>query len=230
MDNTTILSVLGGAVILICIIIAMVIRYKSKPSAFDKDAATKFLEGLSETFYDKIMDIINNIDLSKYNSLIELEDDVLNNIYDTIWDYVQKELKEAAKTDILTALSLKILNKEFVNKFVNSLIRKYNINWKLESKWTDFTNFESKAEKMKSEDKSEFTGDDYIENASDSDLKPAQNESIPEEELAKLNPQTDEEEKLDPATDSSVEIVSDSDDITVDKKGRKHSKSTGKYV
>lgn len=230
MDNTTILSVLGGAVILICIIIAMVIRYKSKPSAFDKDAATKFLEGLSETFYDKIMDIINNIDLSKYNSLIELEDDVLNNIYDTIWDYVQKELKEAAKTDIITALSLKILNKEFVNKFVNSLIRKYNINWKLESKWTDFTNFESKAEKMKYEDKSEFTGDDYIENASDSDLKPAQNESIPEEELAKLNPQTDEEEKLDPATDSSVEIVSDSDDITVDKKGRKHSKSTGKYV
>lgn len=228
MDNT-ILSILGGAAVLICIIIAIAIRLKTNPSGISKDAATKFLEGLADTFYEKIMEIINNIDFSKYNSLVELEAGILNDIYDTVWEYVESQLQEASKSDILTTLALKVLNKDFVNSFVDNIISQYNINEKLEAAWAE--HFEEKtAELEATADESEFTGSDYVEEASDTDLAPAQEEEVSEEELAKLNPQTDDGIELDPETNAAVEVVEDEDDVTVDKNGRKRSKTTGKFV
>lgn len=230
MDTNTIVTILGGAVILICIIVAIVIRYKSNPSAIDKESAKKFLDGLSDTFYDKIMDIINNIDFSKYDSLVELEADVLNTIYETIWNYVEEELKDAAKTDILTALALKVLNKDFVDKFVEDLINKLNIEWKLEAAWSKNHNFDDKVKEIQNNDVSEFTGNDYVEDSSSIELEPATEEKIPEEALKKLIPQSDDEEVLDPENDNSVEVVDDDSNVTIDSKGRKRDKKTGRFV
>lgn len=230
MDTNTIVTILGGAVILICIIVAIVIRYKSNPSAIDKESAKKFLDGLSDTFYDKIMDIINNIDFSKYNSLVELEADVLNAIYETIWNYVEEELKDTAKTDILTALALKVLNKDFVDKFVEDLINKLNIEWKLEAAWSKNHNFDDKVKEIQNNDVSEFTGNDYVEDSSSVELEPATEEKIPEEALKKLIPQSDDEEVLDPENDNSVEVVEDDSNVTIDSKGRKRDKKTGRFV
>lgn len=230
MDTNTIVTILSGAVILICIIVAIVIRYKSNPSAIDKESAKKFLDGLSDTFYDKIMEIINNIDFSKYNSLVELEADVLNTIYETIWNYVEEELKDAAKTDILTALALKVLNKDFVDKFVEDLINKLNIEWKLEAAWSKNHNFDDKVKEIQNNDVSEFTGNDYVEDSSSVELEPATEEKIPEEELKKLIPQSDDEEVLDPENDNSVEVVDDDSNVTIDSKGRKRDKKTGRFV
>lgn len=227
--DSTILSILGGAAVLICIIIAIAIRLKTNPSGLNKDAATKFLEGLADTFYEKIMEIINNIDFSKYNSLVELEAGILSDIYDTIWEYVESQLQEASKTDILTALALKVLNKDFVDSFVDNILSQYNINEKLEAAWAE--HFEEKTTELESvSDESEFTGSDYVEESSDEDLAPAQEEEVSEEELAKLNPQTDEGIDLDPETNAAVEVVEDDDDVTIDKNGRKRSKTTGKFV
>lgn len=226
--DTNIITTIGGIVILICIIIAMVIRYKSKQS-FDKNLATKFLDGLSDTFYNKILDIINNTDFSAFNSLEELESSILNDIYDSIWEYVEEQLKDSAKTDVLTALALKFLNKDFVNKFVDNIIESCNIEWKIESLWADKHNFEEKVKEISDNDKSKFVGSDYIENYSGVSLEAAKEEEIPQEELDKLNPQKDEEEKLDPDNDESVEIIED-DEVVVDSNGRKRNKKTGRYV
>ena len=60
------------------------------------------------------------------------------------------------------------------------------------------------------------------------ELPPAEEVEVSEEELAKLNPQVDEEEEFN-AEDASMEVV-DEEDIYKDANGRLRSKSTGKYV
>ena len=51
----------------------------------------------------------------------------------------------------------------------------------------------------------------YNEESSYNDLPPVEETVIPEEELSKLNPQTDEIQDYDPETDSSVEVVEEDD-------------------
>ena len=230
MEGNTLLAIIGGVVVLIFIIIAVIIRIKTKPSAYDKEAASNFLNGLSETFYNKMMEIITNINFSEYDSLIEMEADIIKQIYDSVWDYTEVELAKAAKSDILTAVALKLLDKNSVLKFVDELMEKYEIAQKLETAWAE--DFEKRtkglAEKDTELEKTFSDESQYIENVSESDLKPAEQIEPTEEELASLNPPLDEVDDYDPENDESVEVVED--DTYIDKNGRKRSKATGRYV
>lgn len=228
--NNTLITIIGGIIILGLIIVAVVIRLKSKPSANDKQEAENFLKGLSETFYNKILDIVSNIDIGSFSSLEELEISILNDIYDELWKYTEEELKEASKTDIITAMVLKVLNKDFVIKFIDTLITEYEINDKLASKWNK--KIEAVVENSETEDKElqeKFeNSNDYIEEFSEDDLKPAEEIVPTEEELAMINPPTEEEKEYNPEEDNSVEIIED--DTFIDSNGRKRSKKTGRFV
>lgn len=230
--NTDLMTIIGGIVILIMIIIAIVIRMKNQPSSFDKEAANNFLEGLSNVFYKKMMEIINNIDFSLYNSLEELETSVLSDIYATIWSYVETELSKAVENDILTAMVLKVLNKDFIDKFIDKIINNASISEKVENAWNAHV-IETTKETIEEECKKvEYKFSDekaFYSECNKSDLPPAEENEVPEEELKKLNPQKDVEEvEYDPETDDSVEVIED--DITTDANGRKRSKSTGRYI
>ena len=229
MELNTLLTLIGGVIVLALIIIAIVIRMKNNPSAADKEAAKKFLEGLEDTFYKKMLDIITNINFTKYDSVGTMEANIICDIYDTIWDYIQDKTKDLVKEDILTALIVKVLDKEFVNDFIDNLVVKYKINDKLEEAWNN--NFKTKSNEAVEEDKilqDKFKdSDQYIENSTTSDLPPVEKTEPTAEELSKLNPPKDEEEEYDPE-DESMEIVDD--DTYIDDKGRKRNKTTGRFV
>ena len=213
MDNEKLLTLIGGLVLLVLIITAIVIRRSSDSYKNGKESATSFLASLTNTFYSSIIEIINGIDLSSYSTLIEFETDVLSQIYDKMWDFVEGQIAEAAKTDILSAVALKILNKDFLTKFIDDLIEQNQILDKIMDRWN--SKIETTSESMVEEDKKlqETFSDSkqYNEESSYNDLPPVEETVIPEEELSKLNPQTDEIQDYDPETDSSVEVVEEDD-------------------
>ena len=217
MTSDSLLSIIAGIILLVLIIVAVVIRFKTKPSSTDQDSAKKFLEGLSETFYQSMVDTINNINFLEYNSLPELEVDILNKIYDTTWDYVEKELAEASKTDVLTALALKVLNKEYVTQFIDTLIEKYDINNKISEAWDKY--FGEKEQEAIEEDQKlqeEFSDPEkYVDSIEKDELPVGEDkEEIPEEELKNLNPPSDEEPNYDSNTDESVEVVTEEEIVS----------------
>lgn len=213
MDNEKLLTLIGGLVLLVLIITAIEIRLSSDSYKNGKESATSFLASLTNTFYNSIIEIINGIDLSSYSTLIEFETDVLSQIYDKMWDFVEGQIAEAAKTDILSAVALKILNKDFLTKFIDDLIEQNQILDKIMDRWN--SKIETTSESMVEEDKKlqETFSDSkqYNEESSYNDLPPVEETVIPEEELSKLNPQTDEIQDYDPKTDSSVEVVEEDD-------------------
>ena len=225
-----VLTIILSGVILCLIILAVVIRFKSKPSAYDKEEAEKFLKGLSETFYNKMLSIVSTVDINSFSSLEDLEVSILNEIYDVIWDYVEEELEEASKSDIITAMVLKVLNKNFVIKFVDKLIEEYKINDNLCSKWNK--KLESASETIEAEDKDlqeKFSNsEEFIEEFSENDLKEAENVEPTAEDLASIIPPSDEEKEYNPEEDESVELIDD--EIYIDANGRKRDKKTGRFV
>lgn len=222
MDNSMLLSTVGGLIITVFVIIAIVIRLKSNTNG--EKSAKLFLEGLSDTFYNKIVDIITNIDIDSYTCIEEFQASVLNDIYDSTWDYVEAQLAESSESDIVSTMMRKVLNREFVSKFVDNIIDTYQIQDKLDSMW------KNKSEEKKDENLQEEFEDSekYIENLSNDELEPAKEIQPTEEELAALNPPSDEEKEYNPEEDNSVEIIED--DVFIDGNGRKRSKSTGRFV
>lgn len=211
MTSDSLLTVIGGIIILALIIIAVIIRLKNKPiTEEDQKSAQEFLEGLSDTFYQNIVDIINNIDFQNYQSLPELEVDILNTIYDNTWNYVEEQLKDISKTDVLTALALKILNKEYVEKFIDGIIEKYDINNKISEAWNKY--FSAKEKEVEEEDKKlqeQFSDDEkYItEESTPEDLPPVEKEEPSEEELKNIIPPSEEDPNYDASVDDSVEVL-----------------------
>lgn len=223
-------SIIGGLVIFVCIIIALIIRFKTKQSIYDKEVATNFLNGLSDTFYNKILEIIDTIDIGEYESFAEMEVDILRQIYDAIWEYTQIELEKASKQDIITAMALKFINKDTVIKLVDKIFDDNEVYDKLESLWVeDFKVRLNKLEQNESDiEESFYDKTQYNENFSDGDLDPATVDEPTEEELASLNPPSDQEKEYDPENDDSVEVIED--DVYLDKNGRRRSKTTGRFV
>ena len=230
MEGNTLLTVIGSILILAIIIGVMIIRYKSKPTIYDKDQAEKFLKGLSDAIYEKIVNIINNFDISIIESIEDFQASILIDIYNTIWDYVEGELKVAAQKDILTAMALKVLNREYVEQFLDILMKENGLVDKMWDKWNRFV--EDKSGKIEEQDQSlqqQFSDpEQYNEDFDPKDLPVAEEQEIDKEEIEKIIPPIDEEPEYDEESDSSVEIVED--DTFIDARGRRRSKTTGRFV
>lgn len=233
MDSTLLLTIIGGVILLICVALAIIIRAKSnKPTVADKITAKEFLDGLSDAFYNKMIDIVNTVDITKYDSIYKLEADLLSEIYDACWTYTDQQLSEHKEEDILTAMVLRVIDKEFVIKFINELFTNKELHVKIEELWNNKFNLVSE-EVIKEDDAliEEFSNpEEYVEEFNEAELEEAKDIVPTEEEIAALNPQVEiDEVEYDPETDTSVEIIEE-DDVYIDKKGRKRSKSTGRYV
>lgn len=209
MEMSTLVTVLGGVVVLGLGVLAFYIRLKKNPSAADKQEAEKFLKGLEEVFYNKMIDIVNTTNFIEYHSFVALETDILNKIYDAIWEYTQKEMEEAAKSDILTAMALKALDKKNVLAFVDRLISMTDVRDQINTKWSD--SFKVKISSMESEDKelaNKFADKtEYVENVDNVVLEPAQEEAPKPDEEVNIIPPTEEEKDYDPEKDETVEYV-----------------------
>lgn len=232
--SITLSTAIGAIIILAFILLAIFIQFKFKKSTKSKNDALDFLNGLADTFYEKMLEIISNIDLSKYSSLEEAEADIITQVYDCIWDYVNETLKD--EKNIISISVLKIINKDFVIKFINSLMETKNLSEQIKNLWvtnqieTAKSVFEDSVKEDEEKQKQFSDSSKYNDTFDESDLDPVSNTEIDEKELEKLNPPKDEEEDYNPETDESVEVIPEEESFFFDKNGRKRDKSTGRFV
>lgn len=228
MSTNMVTSIIGGVFTIIIFAIAIIYNIKTNPTNKDKDAAKKFLTGMSETLYKKVMELISSADLNSFKSLEEFESYILSNSYDAILDYVNSQLSKAAEADVVTAMVLKVLNSDYIEKFINDFLNDIDVSSAITQAWNTQTMSKEDIEARKNLEKDmEENPDQYVENSDDMELQKAVPTEPSEEELSKIIPPVDEEDDTF-VDDGTSEIVDD--DIMVDKKGRKRSKKTGRYI
>jgi Asp-tRNA(Asn)/Glu-tRNA(Gln) amidotransferase C subunit len=231
MDNTTLLTIIGGIIVLILVIIAIIIGLKTNKTNNGKLEAENFLTGLSDVFYNKMVEIINEFDFSQYSSIAEAETAVLKQIYEAVWDYTRRQLDIISNKNILTKLAIKIIDEDFVIKFIDNLASNKNISELIENSYSNIV--KGRLDSMVEEDEKlqeEFSDQSkYVEDFDSVDLEPAKEEDDNSDDGEPINPPRDEEEPYN-ESDESMEIVDEDDDIYIDKGGRKRSRKTGKWV
>lgn len=212
-------SVIGGIAILAILI--FVIFMELRKSA-DKKAAGKFLEDLKDQIVNIVLDTINSGDPSKYKTLQEFEEALLENIYSNVWDFVSNKAQESSDTDIITKAIFKCISKDTVIKFIDAIIEKNDIVSLMVNNYGTNAIEQSNIEEEDKALEAEYSDQtQYIEESNADDLPAAEPESHTEEELSSINPQTDNEELFD-VEDDSMEIITDKKEIitTTSKSGQ----------
>ena len=203
--NTSLVTIIGAVIIAAIIIFCIYLYTKlGKDKKYIK-AANQFLEGIQGKLLATINDIIDNYDFNTKKSLEEIETEILTKIYDNVWDYILETMNKSENK--LIQLASKIITKEFVIDHLNKLIEEIGIKNTISSRYAA-QNIKSNSEAVIEADKKlqeEFAKEDYIEDADNIELPPAEKEQLTEEEASKLNPPTDEVVYSD--DDTSVEVV-----------------------
>lgn len=222
-----------AALAVVIVLLAIIFKLKQGPTEADKNKAEEFLKGLSDTFYSKMVDIVTTLKPEDFGDIEEFESEILSEIYNTLWDYTEAEMKKAAGSDLLTAMVIQVIDREFVNDFVNSVIASSDIKSMINDIWLKY--FENRVKELEAQEdvvygidengnKVPLTGPDYIEDGDDNDLPPVDESTkdlFADDYIAPIKPQSDNEEE---------EVTDDTSDIYIDAKGRKHSKKTGRFI
>ena len=235
LTGSNIVPLICGIVVIIAAGIIIFLR-KTRPSSSDKKAAEEFIKGLSDTFYKTMLDIANSIDPKEFSNIEAFEESILKRIYSDIYDYTESKLKEAASTDIISAMVLKIIDKEYIINVIDTIYKNGNIENIIKDIWAK--NFEEKVSEMESNiqdvaighdvngNEIIYTGSDYNEDFDEkNDLPLAEEEEIDPEALSKVIPPSDDEEPS-----FNEDLIDEDDDIFIDKNGRKRDKKTGRYT
>lgn len=127
MQTPSLEVIIGGVIIVICVLIAIYVRIRKSKDIDGKEEAKKFLEDLGNLIYTQIINIVNTFDITKYKTIEDMESDILNTIFSEVWNFVEAKLEQAAKEDLLSAVALKFLNKEFVYEFIQKILDQYKI-------------------------------------------------------------------------------------------------------
>ena len=198
-------------IVVVLIIIALgyiMLRIKSKND--DKEDANKFLLGLQDVFYQKMLEIINTTDYTQFQTVIEAETYIMDIITKTISDYTKQELTKAANDDILSALAVKLVDDKTLSDIIDQIVQKNNLMNKINAEYSKaYIDSIQTAGVEEDKELSEKFSDDsqYVtEELDKSTLSPAESVEPSEEELNNINPPMDDEEDYN-LEDSSMEIV-----------------------
>ena len=205
-SNGLTIGIIGG-VILVLIAAAVVFFTLRKKNS---KAAMEFIEGLSNAILEIILTTIAEAvpDKDQHQTLADFEAALIQNIYNTVWDYVAKKAEESQDIDAITKTVFKLIKKEQVVAFIDKLFEDNNIFTKMEDQYAVRANeISAKAEEEDATLEKEYSNqEDYVEVSKEEDLEPAREEEHTPEEIAALNPERDEEEEFD-MEDVSQEII-----------------------
>ena len=167
-----------------------------------------------------MLKVIANSDDLFIGSLNETYELVLKAIHESCWNYIETHAKSAADKDQLETVVLSVLTRDFVDKFLDSLIENFNVKDLIKDKYEELQVGDNFIERVEEEDKA------LQEKFSD---KSQYNEEIDENkdlELAEAGtayaikddgtideitrPDDVEDPNLDTENDESVEIEEDS--------------------
>lgn len=206
MDNAWI-PILVGVVLVLLFGTIVYLKYRLSPKQEDKEEAKNFLLQLKDDLYALMIDTIIEFDYTKYTSIAEMEIEVVNSVIDTCKQTIKNAIKDSQ--DILSILVLKCLDNDMIEKFILQLIEEYAVKEKVDTKIGEI--IKDRYSEAEEEDKAlaeQFADQDlYVEEEIPvKDLPPVDEITVPADELAKLNPQVDEEEAFN-SEDESMEIV-----------------------
>lgn len=206
MDNAWI-PILVGVILVLIFGTVVYLKYRLSPKQEDKEEAKNFLLQLKDDLYALMIDTIIEFDYTKYTSIAEMEIEVVNSVIDTCKQTIKNAIKDSQ--DILSILVLKCLDNDMIEKFILQLIEEYAVKEKVDTKIGEI--IKDRYSEAEEEDKAlaeQFSNQDlYVEEEIPvKDLPPVDEITIPADELAKLNPQVDEEEAFN-SEDESMEIV-----------------------
>jgi hypothetical protein len=227
--NTGIIIVSGS----IIVVGGITAAYFIKKSIDKKNikVAKEFLDKRSDTIYTKMLNRLSeSFNETDTDNLIQYRASVTESLIKDIYDYIYSEV--VLYTSLSKGAKKKILNKDFLSNHVINIIQDSNLNDIITDKWSSM--FEEKVEELsKEEDVAKgidvdgneiiFEGDDYAEDFDTKDLEAAEPEEIDMEEMSKVIPPSESDEV------TYVEELAD-EETFIDKKGRKRSKKTGRFV
>lgn len=199
--------VIVGLILVLIFGTVVYLKYRLSPKQEDKEAAKNFLLQLKDDLYALMINTIIDFDYTKYTSIAEMEIEVVNSVIDTCKQSIKNAIKDSQ--DILSVLVLKCLDNDMIEKFILQLIEEYGVKDRVDTKIGEI--IKDRYAEAEEEDKAlteQFADQDlYVEEELPvEELPPAEEVEVSEEELAKLNPQVDEEEEFN-AADESMEVV-----------------------
>lgn len=209
MDIT--IGYLSGILVLIILAIAVIAGLKKSS---DNKAVDKFINDLADKILEIVIETIDDINPNDYVDFYKFKNQLISNVYNAAWDYVSYTAQEAVEVDQITKTVFKLINRDTVSKFVDTLLENNGIYDKIQYKYVG-KNIEKMYEDKEDEKlQKEYSNQElYFENVNNEDLVPAKKSVLSAEELEKINPPKDEEEEYVNINDDSVEIIVDDKEI-----------------
>lgn len=226
MINTILLTSNGGVTleniltpIFGVVIIALIVVFirKERLEKGNEDALNDYLKKITDIVKKRIIEFINNFDLSSYKEDFQtLQADLLNGLYDDIFELSVNELENVlgdSSDSITIALIRKSLTRDKIEEYVSILLEESD----LKEKFTDLINsvLEKENDRIEAEDKElekelesyEEEYDDPIESKI-AELDPKVVKDPERSTISEvINPPREEEEETVSADDESIEIL-----------------------
>lgn len=212
MDSVTLtFGTIAGIILLIILGVTVYIGLKKSG---DEKAVENFINGLTDTIFDIVLETIGDVRPEDHLTFESFRDTVINNVYAAVWDYVSYTAEEAVEVNQLTKAVFQLIDEQTVVDFTNSLLETKNLRQSIQDIYgshkirelIDDTEDEQLQEEYSDQTK-------YVENISDIELAPAEEISIPDEELSKIIPPVENEDEFIDLDDESVEIIVDRKEI-----------------
>lgn len=226
MINTILLTSNGGVTleniitpVFGAVIIALIVLFirKERLEKGNEDALNDYLKKITDIVKKRIIEFINNFDLSSYKEDFQtLQADLLNGLYDDIFELSVNELENVlgdSSDSITIALIRKSLTRDKIEEYVSILLEESD----LKEKFTDLINsvLEKENDRIEAEDKElekelesyEEEYDDPIESKI-AELDPKVVKDPERSTISEvINPPREEEEETVSADDESIEIL-----------------------
>lgn len=198
----------------------------------EKDEWDEALQKADKAVYDFILDLLIGIDASQYKNLDEFRSIVLIQVENSSWEIVRKTLDELIEKGEVPSGIRNYLTRDKVHDYIDKFVLRKDIDNLITSTYLNaekdhienpddslsFTNDDG--ETIDYSDPDQYNIDDEV---TDPELEPAEEDEIPPEALAKLNPPSD-----DPSEDNEVWELSEDEvaaGVHFDKNGRKRDKN-----
>lgn len=215
--ETTLVDILAWIICAIVLVLMFLYVRKERMEKGNKEALDKYLKDISDIIRKRIIEFINDFDITTYkDDYISLQADLLNGIYEDIFELSMKELENIMGNDSVTlALVKKSLTKEKIEDYVSLMMQEEP----LMDKFTNVINsvLEKENKRIEAEDKALEKELEEYENESDDPIESKVSELDPRVFVdpekptisETINPPREEEEETVSVDDETIEIIGD---------------------
>ena len=188
----------------------------------NKKAANKFVSSYIGDFGEILTKSLNNIDPDDFGKSEDYVKAVFDEMSKNAVNMIKDEAESAFIKGSISSGTSTLIDDPLIDSILNKYITENNVGKDVEFNYVQHNIEQANIEEQEAKLEEEYSDQNsYVEESNDEDLEKSEEVVVPEEELAALNPQRDEEEEFN-IEDDSMEIITDEPEIicTTDKNGR----------